>query len=324
MRAKKSTKRKAASSSPYAKLISDTDQRRINEIQLLESESNRLSARLQNLAELKQELESSGEDSNCTIQQLRKRRSEIAGRLSKASKDTRYFSNLNLVNDHFNITRNRVFDVLGPWSVLNLPTMSEGISEAPVPTPNTTGEITTAGLFQGTGAFVGIPQNSGSQEQWWIHTWKCLAVLPPAPYTDTVSYRFAGTIDALVPYGSGQGTLRAFVTIGTTSDVNKPITNWQTVGWPVDTTLPQPGRSEFAGKVPVVGTIGVGRGQIAAVGIIFGVAVSVACGYVFLGPNSNFGAGLIGKPAGPDVWGKIEYRFNPPWLTQFVQEALAR
>lgn len=322
MPAKKKTNRNSALSSPYRNVISRSDQRRINEIQLLESEGNRLSARLKNLAELKQELEYSGENSKSIIQQLRKRRSEIARQLYKASKDARYFSNLNLIKDHFNITLNRVFDAFGPWSVLNLPTMSEGISQTPGG-PDTGGEITTSGLFQGTGAFGGIPMNSGSQERFWIHNWNCLAVLPPAPYTDTVSYRFGGNIDALVYQVVGHGTLRGFVTIGTTSDVNKAITNWQTVGWPIDTTLPQPGRSDFDGGVSVVGSIGVGQGQVAAIGIVFGVAVSVVGGYVFFVPNSTFGAGLLGRPAGPDVWGKIEYRFNPPWLTQFVREALA-
>jgi hypothetical protein len=318
---KKSAKTKSSLSRPHRTLIAEADQRRINEIQLLETESNSLSARLRNLSQLEQELEYSGEDAKSYIQELRKRRRNVTEELRKASKDARFFANLNLIKDQFNLTLVRVQDIFGPWSVLNLPVMSEGISETPG-TTGTEGEIVTAGLFQGSGAFGGMPSNSSSRERFWIHNWKCVAVLPPAPQAGSVSFRFGGNIEAFVYHVEGTGTLRAFVTIGTTSDVNKPITNWQGVGFPIDVTLPQPSQGSFSGGVPVVGSIAVNQGQSAAVGIIFGVVISVIDGYVMLLGNSNFLAGLLGGTDSTAV-GKVEYRFNPQLVIGLVQQAMA-
>lgn len=301
-------------------IVSRDDLRRINEIQALEAESRSLAARLSDLDALEVRRIASGDGGKAAVQALLKRQAAVTAALRETMRDRRFFSTVDLSKDRYNASLIDIVDLLWPWSVLTLPTVTEGISQSPG-SSKTSGEIGTSGLFVGTGAFGGTPENDSSQEQWWVHNWDCVATLPPAPRDGPVSYRFAASIDALVYHVEGTGTLHAFITVGTTSDVNQPITNWQTVNWPIDTTLPQPGQVEFGGGGNVTGAIQVKQGKQAAIGIIFGVVVSVIDGYVMFLPNSTFGAGLVGG-TGSGAWGKLEYRFNPVFVEQFVQQAL--
>ena len=301
--------------------FSGDDLRQINQLQLNTAQSNQLSGRLSNLAELRKQLELLGKDPNREINLMRNRCAELAKQLRSAVKDDpRYFTNVNLIKDRLTATVINIGDLLWPWSILQLPTMAEGINQTPTAS-GTSGEIATSGLFQGTGAWGGMPENAGTQEQWWVHNWTCTAVLPPAPHQGTVSYRFGANCEAIVYHVEGTGSLTSFITVGTTSDVNTPITNWQTVGWPFQVALPQPAQAAFSGGASVVGDIEVNAGQAAAVTVIIGVIVSVIDGYVMFLPDSTFGVGLLGQ-SGYAAWGKIQYRFNPLWVIEGVKEAI--
>jgi hypothetical protein len=168
-----------------------------------------------------------------------------------------------------------------------------------------------------------MPEDWGPKERWWIHNWYCTAVLPPASSGGTISYKFGASCEAIVYHVEGTANLTSFITVGTTSDVNVAITNWQTVGWPFfNVPLPQPGVPTFAGGADVIGDIPVAAGKSAAVTVYIGVIVSVTNGYVMFLPNSTFGIGLLGQ-SGYMAWGKIQYRFNPQWVVKGVNEAVA-
>lgn len=166
-----------------------------------------------------------------------------------------------------------------------------------------------------------MPENSGTEEQWWVHNWICTAVLPSAPHQGTVSYRFGANCEAIVYHAEGTSSLTSFITVGTTSDVSTPITNWQTVGWPFDVTLPQPSQALFSGGAPVVGDIKVNAGQAAAITVIIGVIESIIDGYVMFLPDSTFGIGLLGQ-SGSTAWGKIQYQFNPLWVVEGANKSI--
>jgi hypothetical protein len=301
--------------------FSADDLRQINQLQLITAQCSQISGRLSKLAELKDQLETLGKDPNREINLMRNRYAELAKQLRSEVKDhAHYFTDVNRINDRLTATVINIGDLLWPWSILQLPTMAEGINQTPT-SPDTSGEIATSGLFQGTGAWGGMPDNGGTQEQWWVHNWTCTAVLPPAPQQGTVSYRFGANCEAIVYHVEGTGSLTSFITVGTTSDTGMPITNWQTVGWPFQVTLPQPGQAAFGGGASVVGDINVNAGRAAAVTIIIGVIVSVIDGYVMFLPDSTFGIGLLGQ-SGYAAYGKIQYRFNPLWVIEGVKEAI--
>jgi len=305
-------RKKSSASTP------NDDMRRICETQLMEAESRRLSVRLANLAELAHQLEAAGLDPKREVAVMQKRRDELTKRLRSASKVARFFSNVNRIKDPRLSALISIGDILWPWSILQLPTMQEGLNQTPGTSES---EIATAGLFQGTGAFGGMPSDWGGKEQWWIHNWSCTAVLPPASSAGSLSYKFGANCEAIVYHVEGSATLRSFITVGTTSDVNVPVTNWQTVGWPIDVALPQPGAPSFGGGVPVIGDIPVAKGRSAAITVYIGVIVSITNGYVMFLPTSTFGIGLLGQ-SGYMAWGRIQYRFNPQWVVEGVNEAM--
>jgi hypothetical protein len=308
-------------SSSTLRLYNSDDVRRINQLQLMLAQSNGLSRRLSGLAELTKRLESLGKDPHREIRRMQDQRAELASQLRSAMKDdARYFSSVNRIKDRLTATVINIGDQLWPWSILELPTMAEGINQTPTAS-DTSGEIATAGSFQGTGAWGGMPENSGTEEQWWVHNWICTAVLPSAPHQGTVSYRFGANCEAIVYHTEGTSGLTSFITVGTTSNVSTPITNWQTVGWPFDVTLPQPSQALFGGGAPVVGDIKVNAGQAAAITVIIGVIVSIIDGYVMFLPDSTFGIGLLGQ-SGYTAWGKIQYRFNPLWVVEGANESI--
>ena len=152
-------------------------------------------------------------------------------------------------------------DLLFPWQVINLPYMDEGIDQVPG-VAGTSGDIATAGLYAGGLGYAGMLEDDDASppfaEKWWIHNWRNSQVLPAAPYDGHLYYRF--TVDSechIYQAPVFSGSVREFVTIGWTSDVaSDPLaswTNWQTVGWPADQTLPSSNRS-LGGSVPVTGS----------------------------------------------------------------------
>ena len=93
-------------------------------------------------------------------------------------------------------------------------------------------------------------------EKWWIHNWSSTVVFPPMDSGGWISYNFAvDNTTAIYSAPANSGNVMVFVTIGTTSDVNQPISNWGTVGWPTNVTLPQnffypEGASQCPGRYP--------------------------------------------------------------------------
>ena len=253
-------------------------------------------------------------------QKLRRELSRKAFRRSYTSNKAYDINSLRIINN--------ISWLLGWCSAIQVPVMAEGIDQTPG-TPGTLGEIGTAGVFAGGLGFGGTPEDDGTQdpntEKWWIHNWNSTVVFPAASSDGVISYNFAvdnNTIIYTAPANSG--SVMVFVTIGTTSDVNQPIANWGTVGWPTNVTLPQ-GFLAAGGSVPVSGTIPVKKGQQAALGMIFGVIVSVASGYCMFLPTSNIAARLVpaqGQQIGPGDYGKIEYCFNPDWWIIALEQRL--
>ena len=243
-------------------------------------------ARIENLTELTKQLELLGKDPNREISRMRDRRAELASQLRSALKDdARYFSNVNRIKDRLTATVINIGDQLWPWSILELPTMAEKINQKPTAS-DTSGEVATAGLFQGSGAWGGTLEAPATEQQWWVHTWTCTAILPSAGSQGTVSYRFGANCEAMIYRTDGAVSLTSYHR-GTTSDANTPITNWQTVGWPFNVLFTSP---ELAADMMFV-------------------------------PDSNFGMGLLGQ-SGYAAWGKIQYRFNPQWVIEGATEAI--
>jgi hypothetical protein len=295
-----------------SRLILDKTVKRLGRDRLLESELARLDARLH--ADPSQ-----WTDRNALVE----RRNELIKLVPKAP-----------LNESFLQARQdavalRAFDLFQPWNVLNLPYMYEGINETPG-SNGTEGEIGTAGLFAGGCAYGGMPSDGTSShtEKWWIHNWRNSIVFPAAPFAGRLYYRF--TVDSECHIYSApvySGSVREFVTIGSTPDLlvsPDDWTNWTTVGWPVDTTLPN-SQMHYYGGVPVSGSIAVQAGKNAALGFIYGTVVSVASGYVqFLW--GNFGTRRTvpaSTPVDYTLYDKIEYRFVPTWWLEAVAQAVA-
>ncbi|HTA96748.1 MAG TPA: hypothetical protein VK730_03805 [Solirubrobacteraceae bacterium] len=223
-------------------------------------------------------------------------------------------------------------DLLFPWSVMELPYMAEGIHQSPG-APHTTGEIGTAGLFAGGCAYGGtITQDGeGEREPWWVHTWVNSAVFPEAPATGRLYYRFFVSSECNIYRAPVvAGCIREYVTIGTAGDVSTspPVdqwTTWQTVGWPIEQTLPLPPLElELSGGVLVTGSIPVAAGENPAIAFIYGTAITITDGLLQL-LWGNFGTSRVVAPAGtPEYrdYDKIEYRFEPDWWISAVNGRL--
>jgi hypothetical protein len=235
--------------------------------------------------------------------------------------------------DHQRLNRAvlNIGDLLFPWSVLELPYMTDGIYDPPG-TSDVTGDLITAGLYAGGLAFAGSPGGTltqdgsgGPAERWWTRTWRNSAVFPPAPYTGRLYYRFGVNCECNIYRDPVQtGSIYAYVTIGTAGDTYTPIdewTTWQTAGWPITQSLPIPGVIlDLEGGVPVTGSIPVTAGNSASMGFIYGVVISIAGGLLQL-LYGDWGTGIIGG-ADYTAFDKIEYRFEPEWWIQAISGRL--
>ena len=254
------------------------------------------------------------------IQKLRKERSKSAFRHTLVARRT--------PNPNIQSAINSISQLLGWCNTLSVPVMAEGINQTPG-IAGTQGEIGTAGTFGGGVGFGGTPEDDGTKdpntEKWWIHNWNSTVVFPAASSEGTISYKFgiSNETDIYQAYGNS-GSVTVFVTVGTTGDVNQPISNWQTVAWPTDMPLPQ-GHYYGGGGSPVTGTIPVNGGKSAALGLIFGVVASVASGLCMFLPTSNVWTGIIrppGQQSQPGDYGKIEYCFNPTWWYHALEQRI--
>jgi hypothetical protein len=218
-------------------------------------------------------------------------------------------------------------ELLWPWTTLDLPYFSEGINQTPG-VPGTSGAIDTAGLYAGGLGYGGDLWDDGitapGTEKWWIHNWNCSAVFPAAPFSGRLYYRFVVDSECHIYHVSvTSGSVKEFVTIGWTADsATQALDNWNTVGWPVDVTLPYPGSLNFGTPVPVSGSIDVTQGKNAALGFTYGTIVSGASGDVQFS-WANFGTRRAGTSYGPSDYDKIEYRFVPDWWIIALTRRLA-
>jgi hypothetical protein len=221
-------------------------------------------------------------------------------------------------------------DLLFPWSVLELPYMTDGIYDPPG-TSDVTGDLVTAGLYAGGLGFGASPGgvltqgNGGTHERWWTRTWRNSVVFPPAPFTGRLYYRFGVNCECNIYRDPVEtGSIHAYVTIGTASDTDTSIdewTNWQTVGWPIIQSLPiQEVILDIEGGVSVTGSIPVTAGNSCAMAFIYGIVISIAGGLLML-LYGDWGTGIIG---GVDytAYDKIQYRFEPDWWIQAISGRL--
>jgi hypothetical protein len=306
---------------PEQLIQAEADQRR------LEAEISVVTSRLNEIADFKRD---PGGKINPYVDGLVKRRADLLQRTrpsAPTSSDVRASALESLVTN--------IGPFFTPWTVANLPYMSEGISETPG-IGGTSGSIGTAGLFRGgLGFAAGDLNDDGTTdpytEKWWIHTWTTSYVFPEAPRDGTIYYRFSVGTSCLVYHAPAySGLIAEFVTVGNAADVDTqspfdPGTS-ETVGWPVWVTLPHPDILFFDSvSVPVLGTIAVQAGKTAALGFIYGAIVGLASGYAQI-PWASFGTRLT-RPKGTtydgEVFDKIEYRFEPDWWIKAVMERQA-
>ena len=124
--------------------------------------------------------------------------------------------------------------------------------------------------------------------------------------------------------------MNAFVTVGTTSDVQAdgpldPGSPKETT-WPFWFTLPQP-NYDISVNQPlsqISGSVDVQAGRNAAIGLIFGVAAGIASGYVTL-LGGLMETRLFGTTPAmtPFILDEIEYSFESAWWVQAVGQRLA-
>jgi hypothetical protein len=311
----------APQAGPSGHLVPDAIARRVSAARRAEAEVDRLTTLLHDLPGFRADPSASSPH----VRALAARRAELLKAFPRP-RPTR-----SLADQPIDAAILHIGDLLWPWSVLNLPYMYEGIDETPG-TDGTGGEIATAGLFAGGLGYGGMPTDDGTRdpytEKWWIHNWRNSAVFPAAPFTGRLYYRFGVDSECHIyraPVYSG--SVMEFVTIGWTADVaSNPLDDWntwETVGWPVNTVLPS-AELNYAGSVPVSGSIDVTQGKSAALGFIYGTIVSVATGYVqFLWGNFGTRRYLApGQVASYTDYDKIEYRFEPEWWIKAVAQRL--
>jgi hypothetical protein len=204
---------------------------------------------------------------------------------------------------------------LAPWSILELPDMTEGIYSPPG-TSDATGDLITLHLYSGGLAFGGSPggqltaDSSPPAERWWTRTWRNSVVFPPAPFAGRLYYRFAVDCECNLFMDPVEGgSIQTYVTLATVGDVARDRwTNWQTVGWPIIQTLPSPPRAFGLGNIAVNGSIPVMAGNSAAIAFIYGTTISVEGGWLQL-LWGNFGTRYL-DASDYYAYGKLEYRFE--------------
>jgi hypothetical protein len=223
-----------------------------------------------------------------------------------------------------------------PWVAVNLPYFAESIYDRPSQS-GTQGDIETDSLDPGGVEFEMSPLvDAGTVEpnipKWWTHTWWCSYVFPP-PLTDSrLFYRFTTVTSFDLEIGSARpqtgSLINAWAAVGTTPDVEAAT--------PFDAPL----QSAFAFSIPLPvpqanlpveienqptnfsGSVEVQAGRNAAIGFLYGVAAGIATGTVlsFGGTMSTCLTLPPGTQSPGDPCDKIEYRFEPAWWVQAVNQ----
>ena len=212
------------------------------------------------------------------------------------------------------------------------PLATVGLTQTPH-TSDTGGTGIGADIYEGSLALGGEIWNAGTEEQWWVNTWECMAPFPstPSDFTNSasLSYRFnVGASLALYRQDVVSGSANVYVTVATTNDLNSH---------PID--FNQPASSDFAivatlptsnvppivsGSVNVTGTIPLIPGGTPAIGILMGLVIGVAAGdvQIIAGEYSGFSLAPPDAAMSSDL-GKIEYRRDPPFWVEAVTDMFA-
>ena len=223
-----------------------------------------------------------------------------------------------------------------PWIAVNLPYFAEAVHQTPSQS-GTSGDINTDTLMPGGVEFDANLKDAGTVApnipKWWVHAWWCSYVFP-SPLTDSrLFYRFTTETSFDLTAASARpntgSVVNAYATVGTTSDVE--------AAGPFDA----PSQSAFAFWIPLplppfslgvqiedqptnfTGSIEVQAGKNAAIGLIYGVTAGIASGTLI-----NLGGGTMntcltlppGTQGDGDPCDKIEYRFEPIWWVQAVNQ----
>jgi hypothetical protein len=322
------TERRHVSQPTADDLIPESAVRRIAEERRAESELVMVTDLLKNVPELRLD---PGAKVNDYIDGLVRRRAELLGQVGSAS------AARNVPAQPANSLVAKLGPFFTPWVAVNLPYFSEGVNQLPG-VAGTQQELYTTALLPGGVEFEGAPVDMGTVEpntpKWWVHTWTCSYVFPQALNRMWLYYRFTTETSFNIAAASARpntGSLAsAWISVGTTSDVETggpfdPGASVQ-VAYPFfiplpPATLPVNIDQEPA---PVSGSIQVQAGKTAAIGLIYGTAVGIASGYLAsLGGCMNTRLTLpSGTPYDGDPYDKIEYRFEPDWWVQAVNQRL--
>jgi hypothetical protein len=221
------------------------------------------------------------------------------------------------------LTLDHLANIFGPWQTVAAPTATVGLVEKPT-SSKTSGDVN--GILS-PGYIIPYADifNSGSQEQWWVNTWRYIIPFPVTPTgPGRLAYRFyvqAGL--QLFQQNFLSGSVHAYATVATTNDL---------AGHPIDFTHPT--SSTFAifedlpssevpplltGYVAVNGHIDLVAGKTPAIGILCGLIFSVANGELRVLPGYYSYLFLTNPDTKTDAdIGKIEYRIDPLFWIEAV------
>jgi hypothetical protein len=311
---------RSARFSPPQLSASHEELEKLNSMLQIEAETRGITQRL---SRIENYLRNPDGSANPFLDTLVKRRAELMNkkRLPFKARDLRAFPLDKLVM--------ALGPFFSPWTQGIWPYFSEGIDQTPG-AAGTSGKIYTQQLFPGGLGFSApdvTDDGNVSGGGWWIHNWTCSFVFPPAPFNGRLYYRFSVDTSCQIYNAPGNtGSIMEFVTVGATSDVLtlSPFdTNAVVVsGFPVNANLPSGFQFIDAARFPVESYIAVQAGKSAAIGLICGAILNVADGYIQIGWG-NFGARLENPPLlGPDVYDKLEYRFESDLWIALISDHL--
>ena len=218
------------------------------------------------------------------------------------------------------------------WTVGSLPGFSEGVYDQP-PVDGTSGGIATAGGLPAGG--VGFWCNSHDvgiidphTMKWWNHNWTCAYVFPAAPFTGTLNYRFSiETSWKTVLASALSGIVGASVAISRTSDAetDSPLSYGADteIAFPFLFMLPEI-NTNLRVTQPIIefsGAIEVQAGKEAAIGLICGMHVGLASGYLHMEGGSMW-TRLVAPGQPYAIRDRLEYVFEPDWWVHAVGQRL--
>jgi hypothetical protein len=218
------------------------------------------------------------------------------------------------------------------WLTANLPYLQEqGAATVPPGLDETNGTIETFQLVPGGVTFEINVSTSGNQstdaEAWWGQEWFCSCVLPPAPYSGKLYYRFTAVDDLyLSNAGAENGVLDTYVDVSAAPDpFNLPPQPWQEVGHPFSITVDFINTNFGPVSTDVFGMFDVSHGVTPALFVRYSVWIGLVHGHIaFSGGTMQVQTTTPGRdPSLAPRIGQIEYRYEPDWWINAVADRLA-